>query len=90
LEARDLPPRCLVCNAIQYNGASSCWQCLQEGKTVKTGLRGGYVRVFLYQTEDPKGPLRTRMDTEKHVRETLTNLLRNKKDYIVLGIKGLK
>ena len=84
----DLPARCLVCNAIQYNGASSCWKCLQEGITVKTGVRGGYVRVFPYQTEDPKGPLRTRTDTEKHAREALTNLLSNKKDYIVHGIKG--
>ena len=84
----DLPARCLVCNAIQYNGASSCWKCLQQGKTVKTGQRGGYVRVFPYQTEDPKGPLRTQAETREHAREALTNQLNNKKDYIVHGIKG--
>ena len=83
----DLPARCLVCNAIQYNGASSCWKCLQQGKTVKTGQRG-CVRVFPYQMQDPKGPQRTRAETEKHAREALANQLNNKKDYIVHGIKG--
>ncbi|XP_068737234.1 uncharacterized protein [Montipora capricornis] len=83
----DLPARCLVCNAIQYNGASSCWKCLQQGKTVKTGQRG-CVRVFPYQMQDPKGPQRTRAETEKNAREALANQLNNKKDYIVHGIKG--
>lgn len=83
----DLPARCLVCNAIQYNGASSCWKCLQQGKTVKTGQRG-CVRVFLYKMQDPKGPQRTRAETEKHAREALANQLNYKKDYIVHGIKG--
>ena len=84
----DLPARCLVCNAIQYNGASSCWKCLQQGKTVKTGQRGGCVRVFPYQMDDPKGPQQTRPETERHAKEALTNQLNGKKDYIVHGIKG--
>ena len=83
----DLPARCLVCNAIQYNGASSCWKCLQQGKTVKTGKQG-CVRAFPYQMEDPKGPQRTRAETEKHARHALANQLNGKKDYIVHGIKG--
>ena len=83
----DLPARCLVCNAIQYNGASSCWKCLQQGKTVKTGKQG-CVRAFPYQMEDPKGPQRTRAETEKHARHALANQLNDKKDYIVHGIKG--
>ena len=53
----DLPARCLLCNAIQYNGAFSCWKCLQSGQTAKVGK--GHTRVFPYIDECPKGPVRT-------------------------------
>ena len=55
---------------------------------LKTGQKGGYVRVLPYQTDDPNGPLRMRTETEKHAREALDNQLNGKKDYIVHGIKG--
>ena len=44
--------------------------------------------MFLYQMQDPKGPQRTRAETEKHAREALANQLNNQKDYIVHGIEG--
>lgn len=40
----DLPARSLLCNSNQFNGAYSCWKCLQEGKTAK--VRKGHTRVF--------------------------------------------
>jgi len=54
----DLPARCLLCNSMQYNGENGCWKCLQPGETVRTSVRG-QSRAFLYQNDNPKGPLRT-------------------------------
>ena len=36
----DLRARCLVCNALQYNGTLSCWKCLQQGKQSKQDKEG--------------------------------------------------
>ena len=54
----DLPAWCLLCNSMQYNSEHGCWKCLQPGQTVQTGVRG-HSRAFLYQNDNPKGPLRT-------------------------------
>ena len=43
---------------MQYNGENGCWKCLQPGETVKTAVRG-HSRAFLYQDDNPKGPIRT-------------------------------
>lgn len=55
--ADHVPARCLLCNSIQYNGAYSCWKCLQSGQTAKVGR--GHARVFPYIDDYPKGPVLT-------------------------------
>lgn len=84
----DLPARCLVCNSIQFNGEYGCWKCLQQGKTEKIGTRG-HTKIFIFISDNPKGPLRTKTDTVKHAHEALTKLLSgNEKQCTVKGIKG--
>ena len=68
----DFPARCLVCNAMQLNGASSCWKCLQQGQTAKVSQRG-HTRIFPFQKEDPKGPQRLFEDTLEHAKDALNN-----------------
>ena len=85
----DLPARCMICNAMQFNGASSCWKCLQEGKTAKVSQRG-HTRVFPFMHHDPKGPQRTFDDTLMHAKDALQNQMSGKTNqYAVHGIKGL-
>jgi len=84
----DLPARCMICNAMQFNGVSSCWKCLQTGQTAKVSQRG-HTRVFAFQNDDPKGPHRTYAETIQHAKDTLNNQMSGKKDYAVNGIKGL-
>jgi len=64
----DLPARCLLCNAMQYNGENGCWKCLQPGQTVKTGVRE-HSRAFLYQDGNPKGSLRTAENVKENAVE---------------------
>lgn len=50
----DLPARSLLCNSNQYNGAYSCWKCLQKGGTAKVGK--GHSHIFPFMPDSPKGP----------------------------------
>lgn len=53
----DLPARSLLCNSNQFNGAYSCWKCLQKGITAKVGK--GHTHVYPFVPDSPKGPART-------------------------------
>lgn len=83
----DLPARCLVSNSIQFNGKHSCWFCLQPGETFHTKA-GGHCHVFPFNSDNPKGPLRTAQTLQDDVNKVVKNLQDGKKDYIVRGIKG--
>lgn len=83
----DLPARCLLCNGMQYNGENGCWKCLQPGQTVKTGVRG-HSRAFLYQDDNPKGPLRTSESVKENGVEAARRQKRGVSRYIVNGVKG--
>lgn len=50
----DLPARCMVSNSMQFNGEYGCWFCLQPGQNYTTN-KGGHVRIFPFQANDPKG-----------------------------------
>lgn len=76
----DLPARSLLCNSNQFNGAYSCWKCLQEGKTAKVGK--GHTRVFPFVPESPQGPPRT----SKSMIEDSKRAVQEKKT--INGIKG--
>ena len=82
----DLPARRLVCNSMQFNGQYGCWKCLQQGKTVKAA--GGHVRIFPYQVNDPKGPLRNKEDAIRHATEVTQRQLAGEKCSNVMGVKG--
>ena len=82
----DLPAHCLLCNGMQYNGDNGCWKCLQPGQTVRTGVRG-HSRAFLYQEDNPKGPIRT----SENVKENGVEAARRQQqgiNWYVNGVKG--
>ena len=83
----DLPARCLLCNSMQYNGEHGCWKCLQPGQTVRTGVRG-HSRAFLYQPDDPKGPLRTSEGVKEDGIRAATLQQQGVNRSIVNGVKG--
>ena len=83
----DLPARCLLCNSMQYNGENGCWKCLQPGQTVRTGVRG-HSRAFLYQNDNPKGPLRTSESVREDGIRAAALQQRGVTRYIVNGVKG--
>ena len=83
----DLPARCLLCNSMQYNGENGCWKCLQPGETVRTGVRG-HSRAFLYQNDNPKGPLRTAEGVREDGIRAATLQQQGVTRFIVNGIKG--
>ena len=58
----NLPAKCLVCNAVQYNGSYGCFKCKQKGENVKVSARG-HVHAFPFIQEDPYGPKRTHLGT---------------------------
>ena len=53
----DLPAKASALNMTQYNGEYGCTKCLQSGERMKTS-RGGSVRVFPFQENNPTGPPR--------------------------------
>ncbi|XP_061191434.1 uncharacterized protein LOC133199606 isoform X2 [Saccostrea echinata] len=82
----DLPARCLVCNGVQFNGAYSCWKCMQKGETAKRGK--GHTHVFPYLSAHPKGPERTVNAVCRDAQEALDNLERGTSRPSVNGVKG--
>ncbi|XP_062566984.1 uncharacterized protein LOC134229281 isoform X2 [Saccostrea cucullata] len=80
----DLPARSLLCNHVQYNGAFSCWKCEQEGETASVGR--GHARIFPFQSEEPKGPIRTKKNVLENARIAVED------QHIVMGkpVKGIK
>ena len=83
----NLPAQCLLCNSMQYNGENGCWKCLQPGETVQTGVRG-HSRAFLYQNDNPKGPLRTAEGVREDGIRSATLQQQGVTRFIVNGIKG--
>lgn len=83
----DLPAKALVCNSMQFNGAFSCWHCLQSGKTEKTD-KGGHVHAFPFQETNPSGPPRTHESVKADVEKVIENIRDGKSEYVVNGIKG--
>lgn len=80
----DLPARSLLCNHVQYNGAFSCWKCEQEGETASVGR--GHARIFPFQSEEPKGPVRTKENVLENARTAVQD------QQVVMGkpVKGIK
>ena len=76
----DLPARSLLCNSNQYNGAYSCWKCLQKGGTAKVGK--GHSHIFPFMPDSPKEPPRT----SKSLLKDAMQAVQDKKT--VNGIKG--
>ena len=53
----DLPAKSAVMNMNQFNGAFSCFTCLQPGENERTSS-GGNIHVFPFNKDDPLGPPR--------------------------------
>ena len=82
----DLPTRSLLCNHIQCNGAYSCWKCDQEGASVAAGK--GHARIFPFNHNDPKGPMRTKNNVISNARVAIDNQNKGNATKTVKGIKG--
>jgi hypothetical protein len=76
----DLPARSLLCNHIQYNGSHACWKCEQEGKTEAVGK--GHARIFPFEKDNPKGPIRTPANVISNARDAVDT------NSVIKGIKG--
>ena len=82
----DLPARSLICNSIQFNGAYSCWKCLQKGETAKVGK--GHTHIFPFIANRPKEPLRTTDSVISDSQKSLDLKEAGVSKYIINGIKG--
>jgi len=82
----DLPARCLICNCNQYNGSYSCWKCLQQGATAKSGK--GHTHIFPYLDAEPKGPKRTAHSVFVDATTAVNERLKGKSNAVAHGIKG--
>ena len=66
----DLPARASALNTIQYNGQYRCNFCEQPGSTVRTE-KGGNVHAFIYNVDDPKGPMRTHRSQLEYAKQAV-------------------
>ena len=82
----DLPARSMICNCMQYNGAFSCWKCMQEGKTAKVGK--GHTRVFPFNDDDPKGPQRSHDSVKEDAKAFIQAKIEGSRVKSIRGIKG--
>ena len=77
----DIPARNGVLNMNQHNGASCCPKCCETGQNFRTA-KGGNVRTFPFNTEEPLGRRRTQEETLSDAEKASAT------KSIVNGIKG--
>ena len=83
----DLPARAMVYNVTQFNGAFSCWFCLEKGETHKLDT-GGICHIFPYNSGNPKGVPRTKKTILEDLSVVKKNINDGIKAFTVHGHKG--
>lgn len=72
----------MVYNMTQFNRYYGCSNCLQSGKSLKIGQKGGRVHVYPYIQDDPAGPKCSDKQLDQHSHEAVSS------QEPVCGVKG--
>ena len=79
----DMPAKANVLNFNQFNGFFGCCKCLQQGETFTTE-KGGNIRCFPFDEENPNGPAQTHDGTI----ENINSIMKEGKRKPIQGVKG--